>query len=238
MGSAAGHGATGTRPLPGISVGIVEDDKAVRDRIERGIRKSARLTPVFAVATVSEAIAAADRHSPTIVLVDICLPDGSGLAVIDHLREKKSKTLAMVISALGDEASIVSALKAGALGYLLKDDSAEMIETAIDELVRGGSPISPAVARHLIRRFRQPASAAGPGGAHSADTLTPRELDVLTLSAKGYSYQEVADLLGVTANTVRCYTKRIYEKLAVNSRSEALFEAMSMGLLVPPTKER
>lgn len=120
------------------------------------------------------------------------------------------------------------------MGYLLKDDTEEMIEASIRQLLDGGSPISPSIARHLIRHF-QPSRAGGEIKVQG-DMLSPRELDVLTFAAKGYSYQEVAELLGVTPNTVSSYTKKIYEKLAVNSRNEALFEATRLGLVSPPTR--
>lgn len=222
--------------LSRIGVGIVEDDTIARERLCRSVTAAKSFELAFAAGTVAEAVAGLDLHRPRVLLVDIRLPDGNGIEVLNHMREAHADTVGLVISALGDESSVVRAIKAGAMGYLLKDDTEEMIEASIRQLLDGGSPISPSIARHLIRHF-QPAQDDRQDKQYVADTLSPRELDVLTFAAKGYSYQEVAELLGVTANTVSSYTKKIYEKLAVNSRNEALFEATRLGLVSPPTRE-
>lgn len=219
-----------------ITVGIVEDDPITRDRLCASIDAAAGLELLFAAGTVAEVIDELDCSQPQVLLVDLQLPDGNGVEVLAHLRKAHKDTVAMVISALGDESSVVRAIKAGALGYLLKDDTEQVIESSIVELLEGGSPISPAIARHLIRHF-QPLMGDDSAAKHRADTLSPRELDVLTFASKGYSYQEVAELLGVTPNTVSSYTKKIYEKLAVHSRTEALFEATRLGLVAPPTSD-
>ncbi len=220
-----------------VSVGIVEDDELTRERLRARVDAAASLTCIFAVATVAEANDQMVRCKPGVLLVDLRLPDGDGVEVLTHMREHLHSTVALVISTLGNEESVTRAIKAGALGYLLKDDSEEMIERSIRQLLNGGSPISPAIARHLIRHF-QPAKPPVAPNRKASNTLTPREADVLMLAAKGYSYQEVAELLGVTTNTVSSYTKKIYEKLAVNSRNEALFEATRLGLVVPPEPEQ
>ena len=217
------------------TVGIIEDDTVTQDRLTRAVASSKSLTPVFTVGTVREAIALLDKHKPTVLLVDLCLTDGDGTSVLAHMRNRHPGVLAMVISALGDETSVIRAIKSGAMGYLLKDDSEEVIEEAILQLLSGGSPISPPIARHLIGHF-QPVAQDASSALNRHDKLSPRELDVLTFAAKGYSYQEVAELLGVTPNTVSSYTKRIYEKLEVNSRTEALFEATRLGLVAPPER--
>lgn len=218
-----------------VNVGIVEDDQVTRDRLCRGVEAGRSLSLAFAVGTVREAIAELDHRPPDVLLVDICLPDGDGTEVLTHMRSFHRAIVGLVISALGDESSVIRAIAAGAMGYLLKDDTEEMIEASIHQLLNGGSPISPSIARHLIGHFQSPPDEAG--NPVKADMLSPRELDVLTFAAKGYSYQEVAELLGVTPNTVSSYTKKIYEKLAVNSRNEALFEATRLGLVSPPTAD-
>lgn len=219
-----------------INVGIVEDDVLTREKLKHCIDVSSHMSCAFAVATVREAIKAMDEHQPKVMLVDLCLPDGSGVQVLSHMRASCEESIALVVSALGDEASVVRAIKAGAMGYLLKDDTDAMVEASITQLLQGGSPISPSIARHLIKHF-QPVQGKADPATHSADSLSSRELDVLTLAAKGYSYQEVAELLGVTPNTISSYTKKIYEKLAVHSRNEALFEATRLGLVQPPNRD-
>ena len=139
----------------------------------------------------------------------------------------------MVISVFGDEQRVVTALKAGATGYLLKDDPSSEIGAAISQLLQGGSPISPAIARYLIRVFRPTESPeqAPPPIVDSGIDLTTRELEVLQLAAKGFSYGEIARMLGISGATVSSYTKKIYGKLAVHSRSEAVYEASRLGLI-------
>ena len=216
---------------PPYDVLLVEDDPATRDRLA-GI--------VGAVAELRLRAAFGDRRgaldwlascpAPRVLLVDLELPDGSGIDVIRAARQASAATEAMVISVFGDESHVLAAIEAGATGYLLKDAGAEEIGSAILKLIAGESPISASIARHLLRRF-QPAPAAV---AASAPRLTPREMEVLQLIAKGLSYARIADTLSMSANTVPSYVKQIYRKLEVSSRGEAVFEAMQLGLLRPP----
>jgi DNA-binding NarL/FixJ family response regulator len=134
----------------------------------------------------------------------------------------------MVITVFGDEKRVVSAIRAGAAGYLLKDDQSAELVSAIHLLFEGGSPISPAIARHLIRVFRTGTDAMG---VQRVESLTTREQEVLSMAAKGFSYAEIAQMLELSANTIASYTKHIYEKLSVNSRAQAIYEASRLGLL-------
>ena len=130
----------------------------------------------------------------------------------------------------GDEASVISALEAGADGYLLKD--ATDVAESILQVVQGGAPMSPAIAAHLLRRFRTPRSAAAPAEASvSRALLAPRELALLECLARGLSYREAAQELTISHHTVADYVKAIYRKLSVNSRGEAVFEAVRTGLI-------
>jgi DNA-binding NarL/FixJ family response regulator len=134
----------------------------------------------------------------------------------------------MVITIFGDEQHVVTAIEAGAMGYLLKDGSAEYIGSSVLEMMAGGSPISPPIARYLLRRFRPP-------DAGEDDTAPPklseREHEVLTLIVKGFSYAEIARLIGVSAHTVTTHVRNIYRKLEVHSRGEAVYEALQLGLV-------
>jgi DNA-binding NarL/FixJ family response regulator len=180
---------------------------------------------------VRAAMAWLGAHAPPdVLLADLQLPDGSGIDVIRWLRQHAPAAEAMVISVFGDESHVVAAIEAGATGYLLKDASAEEIADGIRRLIEGESPISSAIARHLLRRF-QPAPAAV---SERVSPLTQREGEVLQLIAKGLSYQRIADTLTMSPHTVTTHIKQIYRKLAVNSRGEAVFEAMQLGLLAPP----
>jgi DNA-binding NarL/FixJ family response regulator len=214
------------------SVLLLEDDPVTRDRLAGIVTAAPGLDLAAAVSDVRSAMAWLGAHpAPAVLLADLQLPDGSGIDVIRWLRTHKPPTESMVISVFGDEAHVVAAIEAGATGYLLKDASAEAIGEAIVRLIAGESPISSAIARHLLRRF-QPSTTAPAEAPHSP--LTHREGEVLQLIAKGLSYQRIADALGMSPHTVTTHIKQIYRKLAVNSRGEAVFEAMQLGLLPPP----
>jgi DNA-binding NarL/FixJ family response regulator len=147
----------------------------------------------------------------------------------------------LVVSMFGDEENVVASIEAGAVGYVHKDDEAADIAQTLLAVKQGASPISPMIARHLLRRM-QPRSAAQPDPALALDvdvsqagdpavSLTKREQEVLEYIARGFSYAEIARLQGITVHTVQTYIKKLYGKLAVHSRSEAVYEANRLGLL-------
>jgi DNA-binding NarL/FixJ family response regulator len=144
----------------------------------------------------------------------------------------------MVVTVFGDEEHVLASIEAGAAGYLLKDASEESFLSGIRELVCGGSPISPIIARRLLRRFQADAEAApsaaageGGGGGGSDVSLSVREREILMLASKGFNYPEMGKLMGISPHTVTSHVKKIYRKLAVHSRGEAVFEANRMGLI-------
>jgi DNA-binding NarL/FixJ family response regulator len=213
-------------PTARVNVFIVEDDAVTRDSLRARIEAHPRLRVGAVGGTAAEGIAAITAARPDVLLSDLGLPDGSGIDVIRAALRRYPDLPIMVITVFGNEKRVVSAIEAGASGYLLKDDPTHEIGLAIELLLAGGSPISPAIARHLIRHFQSPAVTEPP-----RESLTARELEVLGLASKGFSYGEIAQLLGLSSNTIASYTKRIYEKLAVSSRSEAIYEASRLGLL-------
>jgi DNA-binding NarL/FixJ family response regulator len=215
-------------PPAKLNVFIVEDDAVTRDSLRSRIEAHPRLRVGAASGTASDGIASLAASRPDVLLVDLGLPDGNGIDVIRAALQRHPGLPIMVITVFGNERRVVSAIQAGATGYLLKDDPTHEIGAAIELLLQGGSPISPAIARHLIRHFQEH-DVAPAAAAH--ETLTARELEVLALATKGFSYPEIAQLLGLSANTIASYTKHIYEKLAVGSRSEAIYEASRLGLL-------
>ena len=210
-----------------MNVFIVEDDGVTRDSLRARIEAHPRLSVGAAVGTAGEAIAAL-ANRPDVLLVDLGLPDGSGIDVIRAALRQHADLPIMVITVFGNEKRVVGAIQAGAIGYLLKDDQTNEIGAAIEQLLLGGSPISPAIARHLIRHFQPPSSDPQ---STSREALTAREQEVLGLAMKGFSYAEIAQLLCLSPNTIGSYTKRIYEKLAVSSRTEAIYEASRLGLI-------
>jgi DNA-binding NarL/FixJ family response regulator len=210
---------------------LLEDDPLTHERLAGIVRAGPGLVLAGACHDLKSALAWLAAHEPPrVLLVDLQLPDGSGIDLIRAARRSAPQAEAMVISVFGDEAHVVAAIEAGATGYLLKDASADEITQAIERLLAGEAPISSAIARHLLRRFRSMPAAAEP----LASPLTQREGEVLQLIAKGLSYQRIADTLGMSPHTVTTHIKQIYRKLAVNSRGEAVFEAQQLGLLTPP----
>jgi DNA-binding NarL/FixJ family response regulator len=207
---------------------IVEDDEPTRERLERAVRAHDELELCAAVGTCREALLALRREAPDAMLVDLALPDGNGIELIRAARALSSDILSMVVTVFGDEKSVLGAIEAGARGYLLKDASAEGVGTAILQLLAGGSPITPAIAQHLILRFQESAPAearaAGP-------ELSQREREVLELVVKGFTFAEIAKGLGLSPHTVGTFVRRIYRKLEVRSRGEAVFEALHLGIV-------
>jgi len=216
---------------------LVEDDGPTRRHLARAVEAHPGLSLVDEAATFAAGVKALDRALPDVLLTDLGLPDGSGIELIRILRTRAPDSLAMVITALGDEKTVLAAVEAGASGYLLKDGSDAEVGASLDCLLAGGSPISPSIARKLLRRMHaQPAgeevAGAPPSGpSPSSPSLSPREVEVLQLIAKGFSFPEIAELLEVSAHTVTTYVRRIYGKLEVGTKSSAVYEAVSLGLI-------
>lgn len=213
-----------------ISVAMVEDDPRTRERLVHALaRAPGLLSLAFAAATVGEMVDWLRDNSVDVLLVDLGLPDGSGLEVIRQCRRLSPATEVMVITMFGDEANMMSAFEAGARGYLLKDGTEDDLAQHVLSLSAGGSPMTPIIARQLLARL-SPRS-AGQGSAVPVDMLTAREQDILAKLARGYTYAEAAELLGIAPSTVQSHVKNIYSKLAVHTKAEAIFEARQMGLL-------
>lgn len=211
---------------------VVEDDDPTRARLARVVDAHPQLRTIAAVGNCAAARAILETDPPAVLLTDLDLPDGSGIELIRLVRAKDAGTLSMVITVFGDEQHVVAAIEAGALGYLLKDATADSIGRSILELLEGGSPMSPPVARYLLQRFAKTpepavASIAASGGAE----LSTREREVLTYIVKGFSYAEIARLLELSTHTVATHVRRIYGKLEVHSRGEAVYEALATGLV-------
>ncbi len=215
-------------PPPPVAIGIVEDDDHIRRGLQRVIDAVPGWSVRFACATLAQA-RGCEMHLVDLLLLDIGLPDGNGLAL---LAELPSRLPVLVISSLGDEATVISAIEQGASGYLLKEARAQDLADAIRAVLDGGAPISPGVASYLLRRMRgQPSAVESHSAAAGLEQLTPRETEVLRALTRGYSYEETGQLLGIARNTVGQHIKQIYSKLAVSSRSEAVFQAIQAGWL-------
>jgi DNA-binding NarL/FixJ family response regulator len=211
---------------------IVEDEPEFLRRFATAVAEDAALSLVAAVANGADGIAMLDQHQPDVLLIDLGLPDIKGAAVIRHAAARHPDCDVLVVTMFDDDEHVVEALEAGATGYLLKDASPERIVRSIHELREGGAPINPGIARRILARFRlasRPPPLAEP--APEASPLTARETELLRLTAKGLTFESIGELLDISPHTVVSHVKKIYRKLAVHSRAEAVFEASQLGLL-------
>ncbi len=181
---------------------IVEDEPEFRLRFKEIVESEPTLELVGVAANKREAQELIDRSKFDVMLIDLGLPDGNGTDLIRQVSTKRPDVDIMVVTVFGDEQHVVSAIEAGATGYILKDSTAADVVSCIRLLRAGGSPVSPVVARSVLRAL-----------------------------AKGMSFNEIGEILGISPHTVTAHIKKIYRKLAVHSRGEAVYEATQMGLL-------
>lgn len=217
-----------------LSVLVVEDDPETRRFFAQSIQDAPELSLAGAVATAAAAVDWLDVYQEVldVLLVDLGLPDGSGLDVMRHAFTRFPAVEMLVISMFGDEESVLNSIEAGAVGYIHKDERPEDIARTILQIREGASPISPMVARKVLQRYRSLAEPPPrPLAAVPAVQLSVREQAALELMARGFSYSEIARLQEISVHTVQTHIKNLYQKLAVHSRGEAVFEATRMGLL-------
>lgn len=212
------------------TVMVVEDDPAFLTRFCKIVSSDAELELFAAVADLASARQAMRAAVPDVLLIDLGLPDGSGIDLIRETARRRPESDIMVITVFGDEDHVLASIEAGATGYILKDSLPVEFVHLIKQLRAGGSPISPVIARQLLKRLKPRGSEAATPPAEETP-LSARETEVLGFVAKGFSFAEIARLLGVSPHTVISHVKKIYQKLAVHSRGEAVFEAGKMGLI-------
>ena len=218
-----------------IYVAIVEDDVHLQNAIATAIQGSPDICMTDAVNTRAAGLKLLEKPPADVLLVDLGLPDGSGIDVIRAACSLWPTCAVMVCTTFADEAHVLQSIEAGASGYLLKDGTGGAMLAEIRSLYGGGSPISPLIARQILTRFRLTPLAA-PGLVSALDNgeqvaLSTREKEVLELITKGFTADEIAKLLLVSQHTIRTYVRRIYIKLKVTSKAEAIYEARSQGLL-------
>ena len=202
---------------------VVDDLASSREWLSRALQLAFPGIVIDTAASLSEASQYV-QPPPPIALIDLGLPDGSGVQLIERLR---GSCLCIVATVFDDDAHLFPALRAGAEGYVLKDQSPENLAGMLRGIAAGQPPLSPSIARRLLRHFTPLAT---PDDAPES-ALTPRETEVLRLSAKGLTRQEVAQLLELSIHTVAGYLKEIYRKLRVSTRAEATLEAARRGLI-------
>jgi len=215
---------------------LVEDDPPIRTRLAVALASQGDCI-VTTAGSLQQARSLLAQLQPDLIVSDLRLPDGLAVDLLAEARERHPRVEILVISVLGDETTILAAIAAGASGYLLKDALPEDIHATALEVLSGGSPISPSIARFIVRHMRSQAAGgetdpgAGSGTAAPAAHLTPRELDILWGIAKGLTYNEIAERLGLSRHTVPTHIKAIYRKLQVQTRGEAVYEAIQQGLI-------
>lgn len=210
---------------------VLEDDPRIVAHLENLIDRASGYTVAASAGSLREARAQESlARQCDIHLIDLRLPDGLGTQWIEQAAAWEPTPRIAVVSALGDERNVIAAMEAGAHGYLLKDIRGQDLVPALNALQRGESPITPAIARHLLKRFRPTEAVVGEDRAE-LEHLSPRETEVLQLVAKGFSSAEIAELLSIAASTVLTHIKHIYAKLGVNSRAQAVFEAAQSGII-------
>jgi DNA-binding NarL/FixJ family response regulator len=209
-----------------IAVMIVEDSRDIRDGLARLIDRVDGFRCVGRYRTMEEALAARPSEPPDVALLDIGLPGMSGTAGIEPLKCRHPDVLVLMITVHDDDDRIFAAMCAGACGYLLKKTPPEKLIDSVREVVDGGAPMSPEVARRVVelfRKFRPPERA----DCH----LTPHELRLLGMLVDGHTYRTAAEELGVTVHAISFHMRHVYEKLRVHSKSEAVAKALRHQLL-------
>lgn len=227
-----------------ILVALVEDEAGTRQRLEQALALHADIELIFSASTEQDILAwlkAPAPRAPDVLLVDLGLPDGSGIEVIARCAQLCPQTDCMVVTMFGDEANMIRAFEAGAKGYLLKDGNPQALSEHVMQLSQGGSPMSPIIARQLLSRMaadREPAStqALVPSVdkavvSATQSTLTKREHEILQYISRGYTYPELARYLSIGQTTVLSHVRSIYGKLSVHNKTEAVYEARALGLL-------
>ena len=197
-------------------VAIVEDNKTTREGLETLINLSPDFRCVGTCATAEEALRVLPKLRPELVLMDIQLPNMSGVECVAELKASLPEMHAIMVTVYEDPDRIFRALRAGASGYLLKRSTPEEVLNAMREVQQGGGAMSGEIARKVIGYFREQTTAQA-----QVDELTPREREILELVVHGLSNKEISDRLSVTVEAVRWHLKHIYQKLHVHSRTEA-----------------
>ncbi len=200
-----------------IRVSIVDDEAELREQIAGYVGSAKGFQSVSAYASAEEALTGLPADQPDVVLMDINLGGMSGIDCVRLLKPKIPAAQIVMLTVFEDTEKIFSALAAGASGYLLKRLAPSKLLEAISDVHAGGSPMSAPIARKIVRSFQ-----STPAHGHEAADLSPREREVLEKLAEGCAYKEIADQLSVSIHTVRNYVRRIYEKLHVRSRTEAV----------------
>ncbi|WP_020403265.1 response regulator transcription factor [Gracilimonas tropica] len=203
-------------------IGIVEDNKKIRDLIQRYLDMQDGMTCPVAVDSVEEMLEYLDEHQrPDVMLMDIQLPGMSGIKGMEVIKSKYPEIEIIMLTVYHDSHKIFDSLKAGASGYLLKHTSLPEIKESIENLLKGGAPMSPQIARKVISHFNEEAPKK-----NEDSMLTNREQDIVNGLVDGLSYKMIADRYDISIDTVRAHIRNIYKKLHVNSKAEVIAKSL------------
>jgi len=199
-----------------ITVSIIEDDHATRDSLEALLKEAPGLQCVSTYATGEEALSGIPGENPDVVLADIRLPGISGIECVAKLKTRMPKLQVLMLTTYEERELIFNSLRAGASGYILKNAPRSELLQAVEQVHAGGAPMSMQIARKVVSHFQ-----AIPDSSSDVEKLTQREHQILSLLAKGFLYKEIGDQLGISMGTVKVHVHTIYEKLHVQSRTQA-----------------
>jgi DNA-binding NarL/FixJ family response regulator len=203
-----------------ITVCIVEDNEQLRGTLARVINRAEGFECVGQYPSAEAALEGIPNDKPNVVLMDINLPGIDGVECVRRLKPLLPQTQIVMLTVYEDTENIFNALAAGASGYLLKRTPSAELLSAIRQVLQGGSPMTAHIARKVVQSFQKPASSTA--GTERTEDLSPREGEVLDLLSQGFLYKEIAEKLGISYETVHTYIRRIYEKLQVRTRTEAV----------------
>lgn len=216
-----------------VRVALVDDDIGFQLSVTESLKLASDMQLVSVCGTLAAGLKLLKSPPVDILIVDLGLPDGSGITLVQQAYQQWPTCNIMVSTTFADESNVMKSLEAGATGYLLKDSSQQNLINEIRSLHSGGSPISPLIARKILTRFRPEKTLlkTSLSAEESCVSLSAREQEVLELITKGFTSNEIAALISVSHHTVLTFVRRIYAKLKVNSKTEAIYEARAQGLL-------
>jgi two-component system, NarL family, response regulator DevR len=208
----------GNRPEQ-FRVLLVDDHQIVRRGLKTVLEERSRLSVVGEAGTVRDAVVQAERLQPDVIVMDLRLPDGSGIEACREIRSRDPSAKVVILTSFADEDALFSAVMAGAAGYVLKDLDPSMLQDSLVTVAQGGSLLDPKMTTRVLERLRRGQ------GSHPADdrfsTLTPQEDRILTMIGDGHTNREIADKLALTEKTIKNYVSQIYSKLQVSRRPQA-----------------
>jgi DNA-binding NarL/FixJ family response regulator len=214
-----------------ITLCIVEDDAGIRESIVDYLARASGFECLGTFETAEEALKAIPTLNPDVVLMDINLPGMSGIQCVKELKDKMPKLQCLMLTVYENNNRIFEALSAGACGYLLKSTPLERLLDAIQDVQNGGSPMSSSIARKVVQAFHPNAQAAP-----LIEQLSPREQQVLNWLAEGFAYKQIAAEMNLSIGTIRTYIRSMYDKLHVNSRTEAVVKYLAASGVSAPRR--